>query len=72
MRNILLTVHQHGGDDVTCKPRIQGYGLARVEKPERITMREEIDPFSFPEPSFLLVSSKKPRAVETSYIRDSG
>jgi hypothetical protein len=22
MRNILLTVHQHGGDDVTCKPRI--------------------------------------------------
>jgi hypothetical protein len=22
MRNLLLTVHQHGGDDVTCKPRI--------------------------------------------------
>jgi hypothetical protein len=22
MRNTLLTVHQHGGDDVTCKPRI--------------------------------------------------
>jgi hypothetical protein len=21
-RNLLLTVHQHGGDDVMCKPRI--------------------------------------------------
>jgi hypothetical protein len=23
MRNLLLTVYQHGGDDVTCKPRIR-------------------------------------------------
>jgi hypothetical protein len=35
MKNLLLTVHQHGSDDVTCKPRIKnvGYNTCPVTPP---------------------------------------
>jgi hypothetical protein len=61
MKNLLLTVHQNGGDDVTCKPRIHDISILRISSYEKTYFEISVQ-------TSIFYSSRK-RHIAIVYIR---